>query len=297
MRRFLASAALLFPLAAPFVRSPGAAAQQPGGDTLRIGLVLPDSASRTPEMRSTARGVQLGLEEAGRSAALFGRAVVLVESADAEVVLEHGRVQALLGGFAAEECEALAAAAERGHVLFLDLGCGADALRGERCGAAAFHVVPSDAMRADAVAHAGVADGRAEAWDARLERFGADQLNQRFRARFGEGMDSQGWVGWFAVKLLWESTLRARGTDPAALARYLSSDAAQFDGHKGRPLSFRTWDHQLRQPLYVTASSVDPVEVPRASPGADVASRDLLDRLGTARERSQCHLPATLPGE
>lgn len=284
----LASAATLLLAAASIVQGLPARAQQPGGDTLRIGLVLPDSAARTPEMRSAARGVRMGVEEAAHSAALFGRAVVLVEGADAARLVAGGRVQALLGGFAAEECAALAAAAERGGVLYLDLGCGADELRGGGCRSAAFHVAPSAAMLGDAVAQAGVEDGRAGAWDARLERFGADQLNQRFRARFGEGMDSQGWVGWFAVKVLWESTLRARSTDPAALRRYLSSDVAQFDGHKGRPLSFRRWDHQLRQPLYITTPNADPVEVPHAAPGSDVPSRELLDRLGTAEAASTC---------
>lgn len=293
MRNPLASAPLLLLSTALFVHSPAARAQQPGGDTLRIGLVMPDSAARTPEMRRAARGVALGMEEAARLAALFGRTVRLVEGADADRLVDGGRAQALLGGFAAAECEALAAAAERRGVVFVDLGCGA--APGARCRATTFHVGPSAAMRADAAAEAGVAGGRAEAWDARLDRFGADQLNQRFRARFGEGMDSQGWVGWFAVKVLWESTLRARSAQPAGLLRYLADDATQFDGHKGRPLSFRRWDHQLRQPLYVAAPGADPVEVPRAAPGSDVASRALLDRLGGARNEGQCAAEAAAP--
>ncbi|HEX8907217.1 MAG TPA: hypothetical protein VF771_20360, partial [Longimicrobiaceae bacterium] len=187
------------------------------------------------------------------------------------------------------ECRALRDVAEARGVVYLDLGCDADALRGRECRRATFHVSPSAAMLADAAAQAGVADGRAAAWDARLEKFGADQLNQRFRARFGEGMDSRGWVGWFAVKLLWESTLRARSATPGALMVFLESDAAQWDGHKGRPLSFRAWDHQLRQPLYVASPAApDPVEVPRAAPGSDASSRDVLDRLGTPRDRTEC---------
>jgi len=262
--------------------------QPPAGDTLRIGLVLPDSAARTPRMRAAGRGVTLGVEEAARSAALFGRAVVMVEGADAARLVREGRVQALLGGFAAEECIALGDVAERSGVLFLNLGCAADELRGRRCRASAFHVAPSESMLADALPPARVPGGAAAAWDSRLERFGAGQLNQRFRARFGEEMDSQGWVGWFAVKVLWESTLRARSTLPIVLRQYLRSDAAQFDGHKGRPLSFRRWDHQLRQPLYVSTPRTAPVEVPRAPADPDVSSRDFLDRLGTARSRSTC---------
>ncbi|HEX6749799.1 MAG TPA: ABC transporter substrate-binding protein [Longimicrobium sp.] len=277
---------------------PAASAQQPNGDTLRIGLVLPDSAARTPAMASAARGVVMGAEEAARSAALFGRTVRLVEGADAARLVGEGRVLALLGGFGDAECRALGGLAQARGVVFVDLGCAGDALRGRECRRASFHVAPSAAMRAVASALAGVAGGGVEMWDTRLERFGADQLNQRFRARFGEGMDSQGWAGWFAVKMLWESALRARSAEPAALLRYLESDAAQFDGHKGRPLSFRPWDHQLRQPLYVAAPSADaPVEVPRAQPGADESSREVLDRLGTPREKSECRMGEARPGD
>jgi len=265
------------------------AAQQPAGDTLRVGVVLPDPAARTEAMASAARGVRMGADEAARSAGLFGRAVVLVEGADAEALVRGGRVRALLGGFTAAECQALADTADRLGVVYVDLGCDANALRGAGCRANAFHAAPSAAMRADAIAQAGVANGRAEAWDARLDRFGADQLNDRYRARYGVGMDAQAWVGWFAVKVLWESSLRARAATPAALAAYLRSDAARFDGHKGRALSFRAWDGQLRQPLYVTSpSSPGPVELPRATPSGDATSRDVLDRLGTPRERSEC---------
>lgn len=281
------SALLLF-TAAPFLQADAAHAQAPAADTLRIGLVLPDSATRTTAMNGAARGVRMGVDEAARSAQLFGRTVVLVEGADAERLVRDGRVQALLGGFETAECQALADAARRLGVVYLDVGCGADALRGAGCRANAFHVAPSAAMEADAARMAGGADGRVVAWDARLERFGADQLNQRFRARYGEGMDSQGWVGWFAVKVLWESTLRARSAMPGALVAYLRSDAARFDGHKGRPLSFRAWDGQLRQPLYVTAGAADPVEVPRAAPGDEAPTSDVLDRLGTPRERTEC---------
>lgn len=279
---------LLILLLAALTHPAAAHAQQPAGDTLRIGLVLPDSAARTPEMRSTARGVRMGVEEAARSAALFGRTVMMVEGADAARLVREARVQALLGGFVTEECAALGDVAQRSGVLFVDLGCAADELRGSQCRSAAFHVAPSAAMLGDAVRQAGGTGGEAAAWDSRLERFGADQLNQRFRARFGEEMDSQGWAGWFAVKVLWESSLRARSTVPTMLMQYLRSDAAQFDGHKGRPLSFRAWDHQLRQPLYVTNPGAEPVEVPRATPGSDESSRDLLDRLGTPQTQSTC---------
>lgn len=269
--------------------APAARAQSPPADTLRIGLVLPDSAARTVEMRSAARGVEMGVEEARHAARLFGREVRLVTGSDAARLVSVDGVQALAGGFAVDECRALGELADARGVPWLNVGCADDALRGAGCHAAAFHVAPSAAMLADAAAGAGVPGGRAEAWDAALERFGADQLNQRYRARFGEPMDASAWAGWFAVKVVWESALRARSTDPAALRAWMARDAAQFDGHKGRPLSFRAWDHQLRQPLYVAGDgTAPPAEAPRAPPGAEADSRALLDQLGTPAARSEC---------
>jgi ABC-type branched-subunit amino acid transport system substrate-binding protein len=233
----------------------------------------------------------MGADEAARSAALFGRAVVLVEGTDADALASTGRVQAIVGGFSAEECGALAEAAQRHGAVYVDVGCDADALRGRGCRPWAYHVAPSAAMDSDAVRLAGMADGRALAWDARLAKFGADALNDRFRSRYGQGMDGAAWAGWFAVKALFEATERARSTSPGALIRYLDSDAAQFDGHKGRPLSFRPWDHQLRQPMYVVSPadpSADPVEVPRAAPGSETPSKAFLDQLGTPAARSAC---------
>lgn len=294
MRKNLAPALILAVTAALFLRVHFLAAQGGARDTLRIGLVIADSAARTPAMRSAERGVRIGADEAARSAALFGRAVTLAEGNDAERLIREGRVQALVGGFSDDECRALQAAAERGGVVFFDVGCTADALRGAECRAAAFHVAPSAAMEAGAATAPGVAaGGRVVAWDSRLAKFGADALNDRYRARFGEGMDSQGWAGWFGVKMLWESTLRAGSAAPAALAAYLTSGAARFDGHKGRALSFRRWDHQLREPLYVVDPanpSADPVEVPRADPAAELPSQEVLDRLGTTAASSACHL-------
>jgi hypothetical protein len=85
-------------------------------------------------------------------------------------------------------------------------------------------------------------------WHPDLERFGAEQLNQRFEARFHQPMDGDSWAGWAAVKALSELALRnprlARPELPERLV------ALRFDGHKGAPLGFDAADHVLRQPIY-----------------------------------------------
>jgi ABC-type branched-subunit amino acid transport system substrate-binding protein len=88
-------------------------------------------------------------------------------------------------------------------------------------------------------------------WHDSLGKFGAAQLNDRYRARWNTGMTSAAWAGWMAVKSLFETAVR-RGGDPAAAASPLTLDGMKFDGHKGRSLFFAASDHRLRHPLYIT---------------------------------------------
>lgn len=92
---------------------------------------------------------------------------------------------------------------------------------------------------------------RADSWAPGLERFGAGQLNDRFRARFGAeaAMRGAAWAGWFAMKAVVEAALRARVEDAASIRRALL--AGRFDGHKGEPLVFSR-EGILAHPLYVS---------------------------------------------
>ncbi|MBI3329986.1 MAG: ABC transporter substrate-binding protein [Nitrospinae bacterium] len=139
----------------------------------------------------------------------------------------------------------------------------------------------------------------ATAWYHQFERFSARELNRRFRRRFGKPMEGYAWANWAAVKLVVEGVLRGASTDPGALVKYLEGSPA-FDGHKGKALTFRAWNHQLRQPLYVVkARDSTPqnrwdllevvAELP--SPGArGKSASDLLDTLGDSRAESSCHM-------
>jgi hypothetical protein len=77
-----------------------------------------------------------------------------------------------------------------------------------------------------------------------------------------------------------------------AIGQWLADDHARFDGHKGAWLTFRSWDHQLRQPLYVVrleGGKVTPLsEVPRIA--ADLTSKESLDRLGDVTPGGSCEL-------
>ncbi|HKC09138.1 MAG TPA: ABC transporter substrate-binding protein [Methylomirabilota bacterium] len=126
-------------------------------------------------------------------------------------------------------------------------------------------------------------------WHYELERFSARELNGRFRRRWSAPLTETSWAAWAALKLVGEAVVRAGASDGAALMAFMES-AHPFDGHKGEALTFRKWDHQLRQPLYVAgprkrediAGQLGPFAVL-----ADVGGKNL-DAIGTAAADSRC---------
>ena len=240
-------------------------------NVLRIGLLT--AVSTNHYASSVEQGVRLGAAEAKQTANLFGSDVQLVEAhsgsdpvASATRLLSSRKVDVLIGTSAAD-AEALSTVAEQQRVLFLNAASRSQALRAE-CRRYTLHVEASEAMyrNASLAGRRGTATRNREAiartpgdsvvlWSSTLQRYGAAQINDRFRAKYHNGMDSGAWAGWVAAKIVAESALRARSSEPAKLLGYLESPSATFDGHKGWPLSFRLADHQLRQPLYAVARS------------------------------------------
>lgn len=236
-------------------------------------------------------GVALGSEEASRAARLFGRARIQIarseaapSARDAAAALIRNRTTVILGALGDHDTMDVAADCDAARVVFLNCTARADSLRRNLCSRFVFHVEASEAMYTAAAAAAGAS--RIALWSSSLEKYGAAQLNDRFRSKFRYPMDSSAWAGWFGVKAIWESMLRARGS--ATLEEGLASVKSQFDGHKGAPLSFRNWDHQLRQPLYALSSlsGSRPLDIPDLTGSAPV--RDLLDSIGDPANRPGC---------
>ena len=199
------------------------------------------------------------------------------------------------------EAAARRSVARRGGTIGADAGA-ADVLLlavDERGMDAAMPRVIGEGRRPDRIAAIGEAGMRLPAeraagiwalgWHRELERFSARELNGRFRRRWNAPMTETAWAGWAAVKLVGEAVVRASATDGAALVAFMES-APAFDGHKGEALTFRKWDHQLRQPLYVAgARKREEIGGPLAPLAvlADVGGNNL-DALGTTMADSRC---------
>jgi hypothetical protein len=102
--------------------------------------------------------------------------------------------------------------------------------------------------RSDGPEAAAPPDARIVEWHPSLARFGARDLNDRYRKHTGAQMTAEAWKAWFAVKALVDSALRTSDAD-----RCRAVGRGRFDGHKGRPLFFDPVTRVLRQPLYVVS--------------------------------------------
>jgi ABC transporter substrate binding protein (PQQ-dependent alcohol dehydrogenase system) len=77
------------------------------------------------------------------------------------------------------------------------------------------------------------------------------QLQERFEAHAAREMQGRDYAAWLAVRAVGEAVTRTGSAEPAQLRRYMLSEAFALDGFKGRALSFRTWNGQMRQPIAV----------------------------------------------
>lgn len=138
---------------------------------------------------------------------------------------------------------------------------------------------------------------RSLAFEATLDAYGARELNARFRQQFGHPMDPPAWAVYQAVKMLFEAATFGGSLESDAVRAYFEAPTTVFDLYKGIGTSFRPWDRQLRQSIYlvnVSATDPDPFsmavlvgELPAIyMPGSEVVER--LDQIGDLEPRSRC---------
>lgn len=126
----------------------------------------------------------------------------------------------------------------------------------------------------------------AEAWAPHFERYGAPQLAHRFARATQRPMTSSDWAAYMAAKAVLQAALEGSAAPTASrLLKSLARPDFTLDGFKGVRLSFRGWDHQLRQPMLLT----DGVGVIATAPVEGVMHpRNVLDTLGTDAAESAC---------
>lgn len=123
------------------------------------------------------------------------------------------------------------------------------------------------------------------AWAAVIESWGAVQLQNRFEEAAHRNMRGQDYAAWLAVRALGEAVTRTNSADPATLRAHLLDADFQMDGFKGRGLSFRAWNGQIRMPIAVVNAralvTLAPIE-------GFLHGRNEMDSLGLDEPESAC---------
>jgi ABC transporter substrate binding protein (PQQ-dependent alcohol dehydrogenase system) len=124
------------------------------------------------------------------------------------------------------------------------------------------------------------------AWHPGADRNGAPQLNRRFERDAGRPMEEEDWAAWVAVRAVIDAEVRnARDGGTSSLPRLLGRADMNLELYKAYPGSFRPWDHQLRQAIFLatynTVTDLAPIE-------GFLHETNILDTLGRAANQSPC---------
>ncbi|SPH20411.1 hypothetical protein ASD8599_01146 [Ascidiaceihabitans donghaensis] len=125
----------------------------------------------------------------------------------------------------------------------------------------------------------------AETWSPVIEQWGAAQLQSRFEDQHARKMNSHDYAAWAAMRTLGEAVTRTNATDVETLRAYVMSEAFELAGFKGRPLTYRAWNGQLRQPIAIAHPRALAAQAPLEGFLHQVNE---LDTLGIDRPESNC---------
>lgn len=123
------------------------------------------------------------------------------------------------------------------------------------------------------------------AWAPVVEQWGAAQLQSRFYEMAGRDMRPADYASWAAMRTLGEAVTRTNSADPAVLRSFILSDDFELAAFKGRPLSYRAWNGQLRQPIPLVTARALAAQAPL--PGY-LHQHSELDTLGLDAPESKC---------
>jgi len=131
-------------------------------------------------------------------------------------------------------------------------------------------------------------------WHFALERYGAPQLNERYRLFKKDNqlsaqiaMTDAEFAAWSAVKLITNSINTRQGKSNLDLLSVLTDPDAQVDLYKGTRGSIRQWNNQLRQPVLLSTSDAVIAIAPMPK---FLHPKHYVDTLGIDEPESECQL-------
>jgi len=127
---------------------------------------------------------------------------------------------------------------------------------------------------------------QATAWDKSYTESGAMHLQNAIPRLAHRAPVERDYTAWLAFRALADSAMKSGKTTPQEVKAYLLSDDFKLEGFKGQAMSFRTWDHQMRQPVILGGGTRVPVTT---SPQEGfLHPTNITDTLGFDKPETKC---------
>ena len=134
---------------------------------------------------------------------------------------------------------------------------------------------------------AGTAGLMPSAWHPASEQWGGTQIQNRFAKANGRRMLSKDMAAWTAARIIGDAATRTQGADPQKIEAFIRGDDFSIAAFKGQKLTFRKWNWQLRQPIFLGDSK----SVVSTSPQEGFLHQvSELDTLGVDQPETKCVL-------
>ncbi len=132
-------------------------------------------------------------------------------------------------------------------------------------------------------------------WYHEIDVPAAREFTDRFIIRFGYPPENQAWGDYVGTRIVLQTIAETKSTNAQKIVAHLEK-GAEFDLLKARKGTFRRWDHQLLQEMYVvkvknkanSKNRWDIFDVIEAVPGAKLG----LEAIQPTRAENACTLPA-----
>ena len=100
---------------------------------------------------------------------------------------------------------------------------------------------------------------QATAWDKSYTESGGMHFQNAIPRLADRNPVERDYTAWLGFRALADAAMKSGDTTPKSVKDYLLSDEFKLEAFKGQALSFRTWDHQMRQPIILGGGTRVPV--------------------------------------
>jgi ABC transporter substrate binding protein (PQQ-dependent alcohol dehydrogenase system) len=133
---------------------------------------------------------------------------------------------------------------------------------------------------------------QATAWDKSYTESGGMHFQNAIPRLAKRPPVERDYTAWLAFRALADSAMKSGKVSPREVRAYMLSDEFKLEGFKGQAMSFRTWDHQLRQPIILGGGTRVPVTT---SPQEGfLHPTNLTDTLGFDAPETKCKFEITI---